>query len=182
MTIKFNKQRSLDRASFCCEACRKRLEHQRSVGRNTRRKLRRLAFLKIFFGSSVATCRLACAKILLSINEKKAREKFRKRSNIVQFGRWRDSSSSALCSILSQSTLFQPMKARVISELYYYIKINETDTTANISDIYRTSNALPRDGKTRLLFRDPVLVIVLDNSVSLHGTPRFSRYCALLSW
>ena len=74
------------------------------------------------------------------------------------------------------------MKARVISELYYYIKINETDTTANISDIYRTSNTLPRDGKTRLLFRDPVLVIVLDNSVSLHGTPRFSRYCALLPW
>lgn len=64
------------------------------------------------------------------------------------------------------------MKARVISELYYYIKINETDT----------SNTLPRDGKTRLLFRDPVLVIVLDNSVSLHGTPRFSRYCALLPW
>ena len=50
---------------------------------------------------------------------KKAREKSRKRSDIVQFGRWRDSFSSALCSILSQSTLFQPMTARVISKLYY---------------------------------------------------------------
>ena len=74
------------------------------------------------------------------------------------------------------------MKARVISELYYNIKINETDTTANISDIYRTSNILPKDGKTRLLFRDLVLILVLDNSVSLHSTPRFSRYCALLPW
>ena len=44
---------------------------------------------------------------------KKAREKSRKRSDIVQFGRWRDSFSSALCSILSQSTLFQPMTARM---------------------------------------------------------------------
>ena len=50
---------------------------------------------------------------------KKAREKSRKRSDIVQFGRWRDSFSSALCSIFSWSTLFQPMTARVISKLYY---------------------------------------------------------------
>ena len=32
---------------------------------------------------------------------KKAKKKSRKRSNIVQFGRWCDSFSSALCSILS---------------------------------------------------------------------------------
>ena len=32
---------------------------------------------------------------------KKAKKKSRKRSNIVQFGRWRDSFGSALCSILS---------------------------------------------------------------------------------
>ena len=40
-------------------------------------------------------------------------------NSYVIIGRWRDSFSSALCSILSQSTLFQPMTARVISELYY---------------------------------------------------------------
>ena len=34
----FNKQRSLDCALFCYKARRKRLEHERSVGRNTRRK------------------------------------------------------------------------------------------------------------------------------------------------
>ena len=51
--------------------------------------------------------------------KKKTREKSRRKSNIVQFGRWRDSFSSALCSILSKSTLFQPMTACVISELYY---------------------------------------------------------------
>ena len=33
----FNKQRSLDCALFCCKARRKRLELERSVGRNTRR-------------------------------------------------------------------------------------------------------------------------------------------------
>ena len=33
----FNKQRSLDCALFCCRARRKRLELERSVGRNTRR-------------------------------------------------------------------------------------------------------------------------------------------------
>ena len=33
----FNKQRSLDCALFCYKARRKRLEHERSVGRNTRR-------------------------------------------------------------------------------------------------------------------------------------------------
>ena len=32
-----NKQRSLDCALFCCKARRKRLEHERSVGENTRR-------------------------------------------------------------------------------------------------------------------------------------------------
>ena len=32
-----NKQRSLDCALFCCKARRKRLEHERSVGGNTRR-------------------------------------------------------------------------------------------------------------------------------------------------
>ena len=44
---------------------------------------------------------LACSEISLSINEGKARKKSRKRSDIVQFGRWRDSFSSVLCSILS---------------------------------------------------------------------------------
>ena len=33
----FNKQRSLDCALFCCKTRRKWLEHERSVGRNTRR-------------------------------------------------------------------------------------------------------------------------------------------------
>ena len=42
---------------------------------------------------------LECSEISLSIIEKKARKKSQKRSNIVQFGRWRYSFSSALCSI-----------------------------------------------------------------------------------
>ena len=44
---------------------------------------------------------LACSEISFSINERKARKKSRKRSDIVRFGRWRDSFSSVLCSILS---------------------------------------------------------------------------------
>ena len=44
---------------------------------------------------------LACSEISLSIYERKARKKCRKRSDTVQFGRWRDSFSSVLCSILS---------------------------------------------------------------------------------
>ena len=39
-------------------------------------------------------------------------EKFWKGSKIVQFGRWCDSFSSTLCSIPSQSTLFQPTTAQ----------------------------------------------------------------------
>ena len=34
---------------------------------------------------------------------------------MVQFGRWRDSYSSALCFVLWKSTLFQPMTARSLS-------------------------------------------------------------------
>ena len=41
------------------------------------------------------------SEISLSVIGKKAKKKSRKRSNIVQFDRWRDSFSSALCSILS---------------------------------------------------------------------------------
>ena len=66
-----------------------------------------------------ACCYLPTRSFRNFILSKKAREKSRKRSDIVQFGRWRDSFSSALCSIFSQSTLFQPMTARVISKLYY---------------------------------------------------------------
>ena len=40
------------------------------------------------------------------------KEEFWKGSNIVQFGRWCDSCSLALCSIPSQSTLFQPVTAQ----------------------------------------------------------------------
>ena len=38
-TFKSNEQRSLGCALFCYKASRKRLEHERSVGRNTRRSL-----------------------------------------------------------------------------------------------------------------------------------------------
>ena len=55
------------------------------------------------------------------LKKKKTREKSRRKSDIVQLSRWRDSFSSALCSILSKNTLFQPMTACVISELYYKI-------------------------------------------------------------
>ena len=44
---------------------------------------------------------LACSEISLSIYERKARKKCRKRSDTVQFGRWRESFSSVLCSIHS---------------------------------------------------------------------------------
>ena len=47
---------------------------------------------KPLFGSSVATCRLACSEISLPINEN-AREESGKWSDIVQLGRWRDSST-----------------------------------------------------------------------------------------
>ena len=40
------------------------------------------------------------------------REEFWKGSKIVQFGRWCDSFSSTLCSIPSQSMLFQPTTAQ----------------------------------------------------------------------
>ena len=40
-------------------------------------------FHKPLFGSSVATCRLACSEISLSINQKNAREKSRKRSDLL---------------------------------------------------------------------------------------------------
>ena len=83
------------------------------------RKLRCLAFLKTFFWFF---CCYLPARLFRNFTfnyRKKAKKKSRKRSNIVQFGRWRDSFSSALCSILSWSTLFQPMTVRVISELYY---------------------------------------------------------------
>ena len=50
---------------------------------------------------------------------KKAREKSQKMSDIVQFGRQRDSFGSALCSILSQCTLFQP----IISKPYYKVQL-----------------------------------------------------------
>ena len=76
---------------------------------------------KPLFGSSVATY-LLVAKFYFQLEKKKAKKKSRKRWNIEQVGRWRDSFSSALCSILSQSTLFQPKTARVISELYYNTK------------------------------------------------------------
>ena len=51
-------------------------------------------FTNLYFGSSVATCRLACSEISLSINEKRAREKSEKWLDIVQFSRWRDALSS----------------------------------------------------------------------------------------
>ena len=53
---------------------------------------------KPFFGSSVATCRLAFPKFHFQLM-KKAREKSRKRSDIVQFVRWRDNFSSGLCFV-----------------------------------------------------------------------------------
>ena len=53
---------------------------------------------KSLFGSSVATCRLACFEISLSTDIKKAREESRKRSDIIQLGKWRE--SSALCFVL----------------------------------------------------------------------------------
>ena len=43
----FNKQRSLDCALFRCKARRKRLEHERSVGRNTRRRTRNVHKLQL---------------------------------------------------------------------------------------------------------------------------------------
>ena len=46
-------------------------------------------------------------KFHFQLKKKKTREKSRKRSDKVQFGRWRDSFNSALCSLLSWSTLFQ---------------------------------------------------------------------------
>ena len=60
-------------------------------------------------------------KFHFQLKKKKTREKSRKRSDKVQFGRWRDSFNSALCSLLSWSTLFQPTTARFISELHYNI-------------------------------------------------------------
>ena len=53
---------------------------------------------KPFFGSSVATCRLAFPKFHFQLM-KKAREKSRKRSDTVQFVRWRDNFSSGLCFV-----------------------------------------------------------------------------------
>ena len=55
---------------------------------------------KPLFGTSVAICRPACSEISLSIDEKKAREKSRERSDIIQFGKWRDGFSSSLCFVL----------------------------------------------------------------------------------
>ena len=50
-------------------------------------------------------CKLlfACSEISLSINERKARNKSRKKSDIIQFGRWLDSFSSVLCSSCPRS-------------------------------------------------------------------------------
>ena len=42
---------------------------------------------KPLFGYSVATFRLTCSEMFLSINQKKTREKSRKRTNIVQFNK-----------------------------------------------------------------------------------------------
>ena len=83
--------------------------------------IRRLACLQTLFGSFIAICRLACSGFSLSIKEKKTSGKSRRKSDTVQFSRWGDSFSPALSSILSKSTLFQPMTACVISELYYKI-------------------------------------------------------------
>ena len=70
---------------------------------------------KPLFGCSVATCRLACLQISLSINEKKPE----KRSDIVQIGRWCDSCSPALCSSSHTARSFnQWQRARYLN--YYY--------------------------------------------------------------
>ena len=58
-------------------------------------------------------------KFFFQLKRKKTWEKSRKRSDIVQFGRCRDNFSSSVCSALSQSMLFQPMIASIISELCY---------------------------------------------------------------
>ena len=54
-----------------------------------------------------------------TFNYQKAKKEVPEKLEHSTIGRWRDSFSSALCSILSYSTLFQPITARVISELYY---------------------------------------------------------------
>ena len=51
---------------------------------------------KTLFGSSNAICRLDCSEISLS---KKKKKTWRKVPDMIQFGRWRDSLSSALCSM-----------------------------------------------------------------------------------
>ena len=77
---------------------------------------------KPLFGCSVATCRLACLQISLSINEKK----LEKRSDIVQIGRWCDSCSSALCSSSHTARSFnQWQRARYLN---YYYKLRFTIT------------------------------------------------------
>ena len=62
-------------------------------------------------------------KFHFQFTKKKTGDKSRKKSDIVQFGRWCDSFSSALCLVLWWSSLFQPMKERVLSEFYYNIKL-----------------------------------------------------------
>ena len=69
------------------------------------------------FGSSVAIYRLACSEMSLSTEDKKARKKTWKWSDIVQFGRWRDhvksfplsSSPPGLVLNLLEETLLQPV-------------------------------------------------------------------------
>ena len=56
--------------------------------------------LELFFSSSVATCRLACSEISLSIDQKKLKRGPEKVDK-VQFGRWRDNFSSALYALYS---------------------------------------------------------------------------------
>ena len=56
-------------------------------------------FYKPLFGSSVATFQLAYSKISLPVSEKKL-EMSGKRLDIIQFGKWRNNFSSALCFVL----------------------------------------------------------------------------------
>ena len=76
LNILINKQRSLDCALFCGRARRKLLERERSeafclCSRYNNVKYGAWHVDKALFGSPVATCRLVCSEISLSVNEKK---------------------------------------------------------------------------------------------------------------
>ena len=83
------------------------------------RQLRRLACLQTFVWFFCCYLLTRLFRNFSFNSRKKTWEKSRKRSDIVQFGRCRDNFSSSVCSALSQSMLFHPVTARIISELCY---------------------------------------------------------------